>query len=455
MAMLANGRNAAGAAALLLGFSDLRRARDHRPLVITRGRGVFVYDEDGRDYLEASASFYCAALGYSDDRLVAAAHRQLQVLPFYATGLQRTVDNALLLAERLRGLVPIADAHVALNNTGSEANDFALKFLRYANVVRGEPERRKIISRRGSYHGGTIATAALGGGRSLHDAFALPMDDYRFVSQPDGPRAGESDADFTTRLVAELEALLAAEGGETFAAFIAEPISFSCGFFPPPAGYFPRIAAVLRRHGIALIDDEVICGFGRSGALFAAEALGLAPDVLTCGKGMSSGYFPISATILSGEVYRWLEAGSDCHGSFAHATTTSCHPVGVAVALEMLRILEQDGLLAQVRARIPCLHRHLDALADHPLVAGVRKAGFAGGVTLSAARVITARGAPPSAAGLLSRVMGDHGLLVRVTGEHAVIAPPLIITEAELDELFRRLAGALDDVLAALRRDHG
>jgi 4-aminobutyrate--pyruvate transaminase len=453
MAILADGHNAAGAEALLLGFSDLRRAREQRPLVITRGRGVFVYDEDGRDYLEASASFYCAALGYSDDRLVAAAHRQLQMLPFYATGLQRTVDNALLLAERLRALVPIADAHVALNNTGSEANDFAIKFLRYANVVRGEPQRRKIISRRGSYHGGTIATAALGGGRSLHDAFALPMDDYRFVSQPDWPTGG-SESDVTTRLVEELEALLAAEGGETFAAFIAEPISFSCGFFPPPADYFPRITAVLRRHGIALIDDEVICGFGRSGALFAADAHGLAPDVMTCGKGMSSGYFPMSATIISNEVYRWLEEGSDRHGSFAHATTTSSHPVGVAVALEMLRILEEDGLLQQVRARIPCLHRHLDALADHPLVAGVRKSGFAGGITLSAARVIAPGGALPSAAGMLSRVMGDHGLLVRVTGEHAVVAPPLIITEAELDELFRRLVRALDDVLATLRRDH-
>src|SRR5258708_11151948 len=198
----------ASAGALLIGFSDLRRTRQERPLVITKGRGVFIIDEDGREILEASSSFYCAALGYSDTRLVEAATRQLTRLPFYTTGMHRTVDVAMALADKLKSLVPIADAHVAINCTGSEAVDFALKFMRYRNVAPREPQRRRFISPWGSYHGGTIASAALGGRRDLHCAFAPPIDDFLFVSQPNwpaGPEPGESESQVTSRLGAQLE----------------------------------------------------------------------------------------------------------------------------------------------------------------------------------------------------------------------------------------------------------
>ncbi len=453
----------AGAGALLMGFSNLKRARRERPLVITEGRGVFIIDEDGREILEASSSFYCAALGYSDTRLVEAARRQLGQLPFYTTGMHRTVDVAMALADKLKPLVPIADARVAIYCTGSEAVDFALKFMRYRNVARGEPKRRKVISRWGSYHGGTVASAALGGGRDVHDAFALPMDDFLFVSQPNWPAGaepGESESQFVDRLVAELEGTIEAAGPDTIAGFVAEPISFSCGFFPPPAGYFDRVREVLDRHGILFLDDEVICGYGRTGYLFAAEPMGLKPDMMTLAKGMTSGYFPVSATIVSGELYDWLEQGSEQRGTFAHATTCSGHPVGAAVALEMLRIVEQDRLLEQVQARIPVLHRHLRAVADHPLVGDVRTFGLAGAVTLTAAK-IKGKEAMPAAGGvammgavgkILGRVMVDHGLIVRVTGDNAVIAPPLIIQESEIEELFRRLHAALEDTAAELAR---
>jgi 4-aminobutyrate---pyruvate transaminase len=447
---------------LVIGFSNLRRLRSERPLVITKGRGVFVIDENGRDYLEASSSFYCAALGYSDERLMHAAMRQMHELPIYPTGLHRTVDVALELADKITSLVPIEDAHVLFSSTGSEANDVAIKLMRYRNVARGEPRRRKVISRWGSYHGGTIATAALGGGRSVHDAFALPMDDYLFVSQPSWPagrREQENAADFVGRLIEELEDTIVAAGPGSVAGFVAEPISFSCGFFPPPADYFPRVEEVLDRHGVLFVDDEVICGYGRTGALFAAESMSLNPDIITIAKGMTGAYFPVSATVVNGEVYDWLEEASDRDGSLAHAATYSGHPVGMAVALEVLRIFEEDRLLDRVRARTPLLHRRLLELSDHPLVADVRLFGFAGALQLTGARVKPGATQPPVDAGVtamgevgkaLSRTMIDHGVLVRVTGDSAVIAPPLIITDAEIEELFVRLRRALADAIAEL-----
>ncbi len=453
----------AGSGALLIGFSDLKRARQERPLVITKGRGVFIIDEDGREILDGSASFYCAALGFSDPRLVEAATRQFAQLPFYTTGMHRTVDVALELADKLKAKVPIANAHVAINCTGSEAIDFALKFMRYRNVARGEPQRRRFISRWGSYHGGTIASAALGGGRDLHDSFALPMDDFLFISQPNWPagaQPGESEAQFTQRLVAELEQTIEAAGPETIAGFVAEPISFSCGFFPPPAGYFAGVREVLDRHGILFVDDEVICGYGRTGELFAAQTMDLRPDIMTLAKGMTSGYFPVSATVISGELYDWLEQGSTKHGAFAHATTCSGHPVGSAVALEMLRIVEEDRLIEHVKARIPSLHRHVHALADHPVVGQVRAFGLAGALTLTAPKrkggIAAANEGGVSRMGAIGRILGqvmlDHGVIVRVTGDNAVIAPPLIINEQEIDELFRRVRAALDDTEVQLAR---
>ena len=448
--------------ALVIGFSNLRRLRSELPLVITKGKGVFVFDEDGRDYLEAASSFYCAALGYSDERLVDAAMRQMRTLAMYPTGMYRTVDVAMQLADKIKALSPIEDAHVLFHATGSEANDVAIKLMRYRNVARNEPRRRKVISRWGSYHGGTIATAALGGVRSVHDAFALPMEDYLLVSQPNWPagkRDGESVGAFVDRMIAELERTILEAGPETIAGFVAEPISFSCGFFPPPSDYFPRVEAILRDHGVLFVDDEVICGYGRTGTLFATESMGLAPDMITIAKGMSAAHFPVSATIISRDVYDWLEEASDRNGSLAHASTYSGHPVGMSVALEVLRIFEEDDLLGRVRARIPLLHRRLGEFAGHPLVADVRMLGLAGALQLTTARVkpepaASAEGADLTKLGeagkIFSRAMVDHGVLARVTGDNVVIAPPLIITDAEIEELFVRLRRALADTQAEL-----
>jgi len=434
---------------LVLGFSNLRQARLERPLVITGGRGVFIFDENGKQYLEASSSFYCAALGYSDARLIEAATRQLTQMPFYTSAQHRTLPVVMELAEKLCALAPVSNAHVAFATTGSEAVDFLMKFMRYRNVHRGEAERRKVISRWGGYHGGTMMTAALGGAKTLHASFALPMEDHLFVSQPDyfnNHLEGETEPQFLDRLIDELEQTIIDAGPEAVAAFIAEPISFSCGFAVPPENYFPRVREVLDRYGIALFGDEVVTGFCRTGNMFGAESVKAKPDCVTIAKAMSAAYIPISGILMSADFYGDLEAHSDTHGVFAHAGTYSAHPVGAAVALEMLRIIDEEDLLGQVRARSATFRDRMDRLRAHPLVADVRTLGLGGAVQLISDGPSEGVGA---VVGGLAKALGeaalDRGLIVRVTGPSAVIAPPLIITDAEIDELFDRFELALQD----------
>lgn len=434
---------------LVLGFSDLRRARLERPMVVTGGRGIFIIDENGKEYLEASSSFYCAALGYSDARLIEAATRQLTQMPFYTSAQHRTLPVVMELAEKLRALAPVPDAHVAFATTGSEAVDFLMKFMRYRNVHRGEPERRKVISRWGGYHGGTMMTAALGGAKTLHASFALPMNDHLFVSQPDyfnNRLDGETEAGFLDRLIAELEHTIEQAGPETVGAFIAEPVSFSCGFVLPPQDYFPRVRKVLDRHGIALFGDEVVTGFGRTGTMFGAQSVQAKPDCVTIAKAMSGAYIPISGILMSGDFYADLEAHSDTHGVFAHAGTYSAHPVGAAVALEMLRIIEEEDLLGQVRDRSAVFRNRMERLRGHPLVADVRMLGLGGAVQLRSDANSEGAGAAVGGIGkVLAEAALDRGLIVRVTGSSAVIAPPLIITDSEIEDLFDRFVLALQD----------
>jgi len=436
----------AAAGPIVLEFSNLRTAAQTRPLVIAEGRGVFVIDEDGKDYLEATSSFYCAAFGYSEERLIEAASRQMRDMPFYVSAQHRTTPAAMKLAERLAALVPLPDAHVAFGSTGSEANDFLIKFLRYRNVHRGEPQRRKVISRWGGYHGGTALAAALGGSASIHDAFALDMRDHLFVAQPRGSNETMSGSEQCDRAIDELETVVDEAGPETIAAFVAEPVSFSAGFFPPPEGYFERVRTVLDRHGIVLIDDEVVTGFGRIGEMFGATALALEPDCMVFAKALSAAYFPISAIVVSSTIYGDLEAHSDAHGVFAHAGTYSAHPVGAAVALEMLDLMEERDLIAHIRARAVTFARHMERFRDHPLVRDVRAIGLAGAIELDAAA--TNEGVDSKLAGVavaLQQTTLDCGVIVRITGSNVVFAPPLVITDAELDELFARFARALDE----------
>ena len=433
--------------AALIGFTNLRRARTSRPLVMEKGRGIFLIDENGREYIEGCSSFYSAALGFSEPELVEAAIRQMRQLPAYASGLYRTVPAALALGEKLAAMAPMANARVSFASTGSEANDFLIKFMRFRNAHRGEPQRVKIIARALSYHGATIATAPLGGFPGTARAFNLPMQDVITVSQPDfvnNVLAGEDEAAFTARMLAEIEQAIERAGPETVGAMILDPVSYSAGCVVPPAGYLPGLRALLDRYGILLFDDEVITGFCRTGHMFASQTFGMRPDCMTLAKALSGAYFPISAIVMDGDFYDGLEQGSEEEGTFSHAATYGGHPVAAAVALRMIEIIEERDILGHVRKVAPRLQQLLASLSGHPMVFNIRGVGLGGAVQLHAkADAVGARGQA------MQDAMMAEGLLLRVVKDTINFAPPLIITEAEVGELFARFCRALETVQRA------
>lgn len=436
---------------VVLGFTNLPDLRTEKPLNIVRGDGVFIYDETGKDYLEAVSSFYCTSLGFSEEALIEAAVKQMRELPFYVSAAHRIVPAVEALAERLIDMVPIPNAKVAFSATGSEANDALIKFLWYRNNATGRERRRKVISRLSSYHGGTIATASLTGWPKYHKGFNLPLSGFLHAAQPDFDNQampGESEDAYVDRLIGDLETLILAEDPETIGAFIGEPVSVSAGLAVPPRAYWPRVQALLARYEIELFADEVVTGFWRTGALWGAETFDLRPECMTVAKALTSAYQPLSATIMSGDFYEGLEQGSAAAGMFSHAGTYHGHPVAAAVALRTLELMEERRIGAHVRSIIPHFHASLDRAADHPLVRHRRKLGLAAAVDLALDPAECRPPAPPGAlAAAFGRVARDNGLFVRPTGDSAVLAPPLIITEPEIDELFRRFSKALDQTL--------
>jgi len=436
---------------VVLGFTNLPDLRTREPLQITRGKGIFVYDDTGKDYIEAVSSFYCTALGFSEEALIEAAVKQMREIPFYVSAMHRVVPAVEALAERLIAMAPIKNAKVAFSATGSEANDALIKFLWFHNNAVGKPRRKKVIARLGSYHGGTIATASLTGWVKYHKGFDLPLPGFLHTAQPDtfnDALPGESEEDYADRLVAELEQLIQANEPETIAAFVAEPVSVAAGLTVPPRTYWPKVAALLGKYEIRLFDDEVVTGFWRTGKLWGAETFGFRPECLTVAKALSSAYQPISATIMSDTFYEGLEKGSDEVGMFGHAGTYHGHPVAAAVALRTLELMEERKIGEHVQAVIPHFHRGLERFANHPLVGDCRMLGLTGAIELVADKKTRRR---PEPAGTLATYFADrareNGLFVRPTGDSAVIAPPLIITESEIDELFRRFRVALDETL--------
>jgi 4-aminobutyrate---pyruvate transaminase len=435
---------------LVLGISDLKRLRRERPLVLAKGRGIYVFDENGRDYIEAVSSFYCVGLGYSEPELVDAAIEQLRLLPMYPSGAHRTVPVVLELAEKLSKLAPFPKARVTFATTGSEANDHVLKFLWFANAAAGQPQRRKIVTRKGSYHGSTVATTAMGGGPRLHALFGIPTGDMLHVSQT-VPLPNETEAETCDRLVAEFVACIEAADPSTIAAFYAEPLSVSAGMRPPPADYFARIGQVCDAHGIRLVADEVVTGFGRLGTFWGSEAVGAKPALVTAAKNLSSAYQPIAAIIMGEEFADALEHASDMEGWLPHNGTYHAHPVAAAVALKTLEIIERRDLVGHVRRLLPHWQKSLSRLEGHPLVRGVRSYGLLAGIDLNDP-VLEGGAATGPATSLRVEGIAQHvydaaldcGVVVRPLVGSLVLSPPLVITEAEIDELVARLARALD-----------
>ena len=355
--------------------TDAMRHLETGPLVIARGDGVYVEDTSGKRYIEAMAGLWSVAVGFSEPRLAEAASRQMLQLPFYHSFTHRSHPAVIDLAEKLVDMAPVPMSRAFFTNSGSEANDTVMKLVWYRANALGQPQRKKIISRRGGFHGVTVAAGSLTGLTVNHESFDLPLSHVRHVSRPHHWRdalPGETEEQFSTRLAQELDDLIQAEGPETVAAFIGEPVMGAGGVIVPPAGYWEKIQAVLRHYDLLFIADEVICGFGRTGRMFGSQTYALQPDIMVLSKQLSSSYLPIAAILLNERVFQPIVAESGRLGSFGHGFTGGGHPVAAAVSLENLAIIEERDLVGNARRVGARLQERMAGLASHPLVGHTR-----------------------------------------------------------------------------------
>ena len=446
--MTLSNRQAADIASLIHPFTDLAALGRTGPNILERGKGVFVYDSEGRAYLEAMSSLWCVALGWGEEELVETAAEQMRKLAFVHIFAGKSHDPAIALAEKLKEIAPFPVGKIFFANSGSEANDSQVKFRWYAANARGQPARKKIIARRGGYHGVTLATASLTGLDTVQESFDVPLSFARHVSAPHFYRdglPGESEAQFVARLAGELEALIVAEGPETVAAMIAEPVQGAGGAIVPPAGYFDAIMAVLARHGVGMIADEVVCGFGRTGNWFGCQTYKYQPDSMSLAKALSSAYMPISAVLLSPELSDMVEQEARRIGTLGHGFTYTGHPVAAAVALKAIEIYQRRDIVGHVRTVAPLFARRLKQLMDNELVGEADSVGLIGGLGLVADRRTRARfAATAKVAQACGRFCLEEGLVVRpLADDRMAICPPLIITADEINELFDRFARGL------------
>ena len=436
--------------------TNLRSVQTEGPLVITRGEGVYVYDDEGRRYLDGLAGLWCASLGFSERRLADAAHRQMTELPFYHSFAGKVPAVATLLAEALIRIAPSGMSRALFANSGPEANDTAVKLAWYVNNALGRPQKKKIVSRRHAYHGMTIAAASLTGLPFAQTDFDLPIARFLHTDCPHHYRnglTGETEEAFSARLADNLEQLILREGPDTIAAFFAEPVMGAGGVIVPPATYFDRIQPILGKYEILFVVDEVICGFGRTGNMFGTQTFGLDPDIMTLAKGLSAGYMPISANLVKGGLYDILVAQSDKLGIFGHGYTYSAHPVPAAVALETLKIYEERDIVGMVRRVGPRLQGAIRSYRDHPLVGDARGIGLIGAVELVRDKATKQSfDAKANVGAFLVKRAQHHGAILRnMPGDIIAFSPPLIISEAEIDEMMRCFAQALDDTWAMVK----
>ncbi len=437
-------------------YTNLKRQEEDGPLVIREGKGVYVFDESGKDYIEGMAGLWCTSLGFGEERLVEAAVRQMRLLPFYHGFNQKAHEVAGALAERLIAMMPVPMSKAFFANSGSEANDTAVKIVWYYNNALGRPRKKKIISRLRGYHGVTVATASLTGLAANHRDFDLPIANIRHADCPHHWRyahPGESEEQYADRLAESLDLQIQREDPETVAAFIAEPVMGAGGVIVPPRTYFEKIQRVLKKHDVLLIADEVICGFGRTGRMFGSETFALAPDIVTVAKALSSAYLPISATVISEPIYRALVRQSEKLGLFSHGFTYGGHPVPCAVALETLKLYEERQILAHVGAVAPVLQQGVRRFAGHPLVGEVRGVGLIAGIELVRDKKDkTPFPAQAGAGALVAAKCQEAGVILRSLGDTIAFCPPLVITPAEIEEMLRRFERGLDAATAELRR---
>ncbi|WP_024589111.1 aminotransferase [Aliihoeflea sp. 2WW] len=438
--------------AVLHPYTPLHKLKTNGPLVIERGEGVFVYDTQGKDYIEGMSGLWCAGLGFGDEEMVEAATQQLRTLPYYHLFGAKGMEPAIELAEKLKEIAPVPISKVFFTSSGSEANDTQVKLAWYMNNALGRPNKKKIISRQKAYHGVTIMAASLTGLPYNHIGWDLPVDRVVHTDCPHFYRfgeAGETEEQFVARLVKSLRDLIEREGPDTIAAMIAEPIMGAGGVIVPPATYFAEIQKVLDEHDIMMISDEVINGFGRTGNWWGAQTVGMTPKTISAAKQLTAAYAPLGAVLVPQDVYDAYVSHSEKIGTFGHGFTYGGHPLGCALGVKAIAIYQRRDILGHVRNMTPTFEARLKKIADHPLVGEVRSAGLVGGVEMVADKATKRSFDPKKGVGAqIAKFCENRRVILRAIGDTIAFCPPMIITEAELNEMFDRFELALADAEA-------
>ena len=455
--LLPNSASAIDAAHQVHPHTNLRKHLADGPNeLFVRGDGINVIDENGKSYIEGAAALWCSSLGFGSERLGEVAKQAMMSIGYYHNFRGSGTPQAAELCGKLASIAPPGMDKILLQSSGTEANDTALKLVWYYWNAKGQPARRKIISRREAYHGTGTLTSCLTAKAKFHEGYGLPFSDFLYVTQPYHYRMaepGESEEEFSTRLAEEIETLILKEGPETVAAFWAEPVMGSGGAICPPAGYFEKVQAVLAKYDILFVADEVICGFARTGEMWGSQTYAIKPDLICCAKALSAAMIPISAVIIGPRVFGAMLEQSDRFGTFTHGYTYSGHPVACAVAHEVLTIYDEMDLVGHVKRLEPDFLKGFADLADHPLVGDTGGVGLIGAIEIVADKETKAMhkgdlGVMP----LLDRLTREHGLITRLIGNRIALAPPQIITAAEIEEMFARLRLALDAAMPLIGR---
>lgn len=427
-------------------FTDPVIAAQSAPKRMVSGEGPYVTDSDGNRYLDAVSGLWCAALGFAPDRLRQAAERQMGQLGYYHSFMGRTAQVTDDLAQALVARLPDGLDHVFFGTSGSEAVETAIKFARYYQIGRGKPRKMRVIAREGAYHGSLVQSAAATAMAYCHDGFHLPQSDILRTGRPHffaDNREGESEAEFAARRVEELEALINREGADTICAMIAEPLMGSGGVFVPPEGYWAGVQDVLHRHDILLIADEIITGFGRTGAWFGCETYGIQPDLMTMAKQLTGAMFPLSAVAMSGQVHQGIARHAHSLGTFGHGVTYGGHPVGAAVALETLAMYTEMDLPTHVAKLGARMAGGLSGLAQLSGVGDVRHVGLVAAVEFG-----TARTPDPDRARAVALAAEDRGVLFRLIGNVLALSPPYICDAGEIDHITTTLRKCIEQTRA-------
>lgn len=424
--------------------------------VIVKGDGAHVIDENGKRYIDAMAGLWCASLGFNNQRLGRAAAKQYEELGYYHSFYGRTNPKAATLSKKLVELTGMPGGKAFFVTSGSEANETMVKLAWLYHASRGKPTKRKVIARDRAFHGSTIVAGSMCGLEMMHREFGLPLPGFIHTLCPNTYRVklpGESETEFVARLADELERMILREGPDTIAAFIAEPVIAGGGIIPPPKGYFEAVQKILAKYDILCLDDEVVCGFGRTGNWFGRETVGMVPDMMSLAKGITSSYFPLAAVIVSPKILEAVERYNEGGTSFGHGFTNAAHPVGAAVAAETIAIYEELDIVAHVRKMGALLHQVLtDVTKDSPIVGNLRGVGLMYGVELVEDPATGSPFAPARQVGArLAANAYEQGLVVRAMRDTVGFCPPLIIDERDVEEIGSKMEKALRETEKAIQ----